>query len=93
MQIKSDLELINVCQDKISSLANILKKRIVFKDARDKRKTKGSKSLLLTENNRCDTPSCFSLDRKICDLTKMCFNRRIQPQARIREEQCLVNMR
>lgn len=34
------------------------------------------------------------LTEKISDLlTKMYFNRRTQLQARIREEQCLVNMR
>ena len=60
---------------------------MVFKDARYKMKSRGSKSLLLTENNKCDTPSCFSSDRKVY------FNRRIQPQARIRDKQCLVNMR
>lgn len=32
------------------------------------REVKGSRSLLLTENSKYDTPSCFSPDRKIYDL-------------------------
>lgn len=49
----------------ISLSANIFKKLIAVEDDRYKRKTKGSRSLLLTENNKYYMQSCFSPNRKL----------------------------